>query len=78
LIHEKEIKGAISGIGNAILVAGLTTVAGFGSLLLAHFPGLRHFGLMIATGILIAMITAVFILPSIFSIFKDKISKYKT
>lgn len=78
LIHEKDIKRAISGIGNAILVAGLTTVAGFGSLLLANFPGLRHFGLMIATGILIAMITAVFILPSIFSIFKDKISKYIT
>jgi len=78
LIHEKDIKRAISGIGNAILVAGLTTVAGFSSLLLAHFPGLRHFGLMIATGILIAMITAVFILPSIFSIFKDKISKYIT
>ncbi len=76
LIHEKDIKRAISGIGNAILVAGFTTVAGFGSLLLANFPGLRHFGLMIAIGILIGMITAVFILPSIFSIFKDKISKF--
>jgi predicted RND superfamily exporter protein len=75
LFSEKNVKKVIEGTGRAILVAALTTILGFLSLIFANFPGLRHFGLMIAIGNLVALIVSVVILPSLLNIFKEKILK---
>lgn len=50
-------------IGRALLLAGSTTVAGFGSLIFSSNTGLSSLGKVCATGIAIAMITSVYLLP---------------
>ncbi len=50
-------------IGRALLLAGSTTVAGFGSLIFSSNTGLSSLGKICATGIAIAMLTSVYLLP---------------
>ena len=50
-------------IGRALLLCALTTAVGFGSLVTARHGGLPSLGKVCATGILIVMITSVWLLP---------------
>lgn len=50
-------------IGRALLLAGSTTVAGFGSLIFSSNTGLASLGKVCSTGIAIAMVTSVYLLP---------------
>ncbi len=50
-------------IGRALLLAGSTTVAGFGSLIFSSNTGLSSLGKICATGIAISMLTSVYLLP---------------
>lgn len=49
----------------AVFVSGLTTLAGFGVLILARHPALHALGLTVFSGIAVAMLTAVFLLPGL-------------
>ena len=53
-----------SSIGRALLLAGSTTVAGFGSLMFSSNAGMVSLGLVCATGIICAMLVAIYLLPS--------------
>lgn len=46
-----------------VLLSGITTISGFGSLLLADHPALRSLGLTVALGLSCALLTALYILP---------------
>ncbi len=50
-------------VGRALLLAGATTVAGFGSLAFSTNSGLASLGKVCALGILLAMVVAVYLLP---------------
>ena len=50
--------------GKAVLVSGLTTIAGFGSLILAKHRGIESLGYVMATGVAACMIAAVTFLPA--------------
>ena len=50
-------------VGKALLLAGATTVAGFGSLAFASNAGMASLGKTCALGIVLALITAVYCLP---------------
>ena len=50
-------------VGNAILLCGVSTAAAFASLGFASNPGLASLGRVAALGIVIASLTAVFLLP---------------
>jgi predicted exporter len=50
-------------VGNAILLCGASTAAAFASLGFASNPGLASLGRVVAIGIVIAALTAVFLLP---------------
>ena len=50
-------------VGSALLLAGSTTVAGFGSLAFASNSGIAGLGKVCAVGIVCAMLTAVYLLP---------------
>jgi uncharacterized protein len=52
------------GTGKALVFCGGTTAAGFGSLTLATDPGLASFARIACAGILIAMATAILLLPA--------------
>ncbi|MFW5488900.1 MAG: MMPL family transporter [Desulfovibrio sp.] len=51
------------GTERAVLVSGLTTLAGFGSLTMARHPALFSIGLTVLTGISAAMLTALLLVP---------------
>ncbi len=54
---------ALAGISRAIAVAALTTIVGFGSLVLSHYPGLRSVGFAAILGALATAVISVTVLP---------------
>ncbi len=69
LVADKtgDVIGAISETvghtGGALMIAALTTIAGFGMLMLTPMPVEQQFGLITALTILFAFLTSIFILP---------------
>ncbi len=69
LLHRwRETGGDREQVGEtakAIAVAALTTVVGFGSLVLSHFPGLRSVGAAAILGALSTAILGITLLPAL-------------
>ena len=67
LLHRWAESGlaptALSETAKAIAVAALTTVAGFGSLVLSHFPGLRSVGAAAILGTVCTAVASITLLP---------------
>ena len=66
---SEEQKPSILGrsTGLAVIVSALTTVAGFGSLLLAKHQGIRSLGFIMSVGTTTCMMAALTLLPAIIS-----------
>lgn len=62
-----ETRRGLVETGNAIVVAALSTVAGFGSLVFSHYPGLRSIGLVAILGAVFTALVAVTMLPAFFA-----------
>jgi uncharacterized protein len=54
--------------GKAVLVSGLTTIAGFGSLITAEHRGIESLGYVMATGTATCMFVALTFLPAILNL----------
>lgn len=54
--------------GKAVLLAALSTVCGFGTLALSHYPGLRTTGQVAILGALLTALVAVTVLPAWFAV----------
>jgi hypothetical protein len=54
--------------GKAVLVSGLTAIAGFGSLILAQHRGIHSLGCVMAMGILTCMIAGLTFLPALLNL----------
>ncbi|MEO5804555.1 MAG: MMPL family transporter [Verrucomicrobiota bacterium] len=54
--------------GKAILVSGLTTIAGFGSLILAKHQGIASLGFVMSVGVTTCMIAALAFLPALLNL----------
>ncbi|HLP76938.1 MAG TPA: MMPL family transporter [Candidatus Paceibacterota bacterium] len=63
--------------GKAVFVSGLTTIAGFGSLILAKHRGIHSLGAVMAVGVTTCMIAALTFLPALLNLItrKDRGSK---
>ncbi len=61
--------------GKAVLVSGLTAIAGFGSLILAQHRGIKSLGYVMSTGIATCMIAGLTILPALLSLLTRKSQK---
>jgi predicted RND superfamily exporter protein len=59
----KAVAETIGHTGGALMIAAVTTIAGFGILVLAPPPVEQQFGVITAITILYAFITSIFILP---------------
>ena len=55
--------------GKAVLVSGLTAIAGFGSLILAKHQGIQSLGYVMSTGVATCMIAGLTFLPAVLKIF---------
>src|SRR6184192_927717 len=51
--------------GRGIMVAALTTILGFGTLMLSHHRGLASLGLCLTLGVTCCMLTALVFLPAV-------------
>jgi predicted RND superfamily exporter protein len=72
VIHDwraRRISGSTyqidTGTSRGILVAGLTTIIGFGALMISHHRGLAGLGAILALGVSGSLITALTLLPQI-------------
>lgn len=54
--------------GKAVLVSGLTAIAGFGSLILAQHRGIHSLGFIMAVGIAMCMLAALTFLPALLNL----------
>ena len=62
---EFDLDAAVREISNVVLVAGLTTIAGFLSLVLSRSVYLRQLGLLIVIGTAFALVCALVLLPQL-------------
>jgi hypothetical protein len=63
--EEKNASIFAKSTGKAVMVSGLTAIAGFGSLVIAGDRGIRSLGLVMGFGIAACMFAALAILPAI-------------
>ena len=58
--------------GKAVLVSGLTTIAGFGSLMIAQHRGISSLGFVMAIGTATCMLAGVTVLPAILNLLSER------
>jgi predicted RND superfamily exporter protein len=63
--HGETPEAAVRNGGRALVVSGLTTMAGFGFLGLSRYPALAHMGLFTAASLLLCVVGAVTVLPAL-------------
>jgi predicted RND superfamily exporter protein len=76
VVHRRREAGAspddlaaqLPETGKAVLLAALSTVCGFGTLALSHYPGLRTTGQVAILGALLTALVAVTVLPAWFAV----------
>jgi hypothetical protein len=70
---EERTPGILSrSTGKAVLVSGLTAIAGFGSLILAKHRGIHSLGVVMATGIATCMVAGLAFLPALLNLLGRK------
>ena len=67
-VRPDELLDGMSQTGRAVVLTSLTTIVGFGSLSLSHYPGLKSMGYVAIIGISACLLASLIILPAIFSI----------
>ena len=59
--------------GRAVVLTSLTTIAGFGSIILSHYPGLQSMGVVAVIGIAACLLSSIILMPAIYFLQKKKI-----
>ncbi len=62
--------------GKAVLISGLTTIAGFGSLIIADHRGIRSLGWVMAVGTATCMVAAMTLLPALLTL-RERLNRKK-
>jgi predicted RND superfamily exporter protein len=63
--HERSVGTMVEQTGRAVLLTSLTTMSGFGSLLVTDHSGLMSLGMVTALGIGFCLVTSLLILPGL-------------
>ncbi|MBC8097548.1 MAG: MMPL family transporter [Akkermansiaceae bacterium] len=75
---EEQTPGILAkSTGKAVFVSGLTTIAGFGSLILAKHRGIHSLGAVMAVGVTTCMIAALTFLPALLNLMQRRDRKTK-
>lgn len=70
--ERHNMRVAVERTGRAIMVTGLTTIFGFGSLTFASFRGIREIGVLAIIGTLCTLFAALFLLPAVLRLMDSK------
>ncbi len=73
--RESAVRGAITTIGIAIVMAGGTTVAGFASNVFSDITLMKDFGIFTSFGVGVALLISLTFIPAILSLLKDRPDK---
>jgi hypothetical protein len=65
LVKEDALQRCLEKVGMAVIMAGLTTVAGFGTLLVSKVIPLQDFGTFVAFGTLASLVLALLFVPAV-------------
>ena len=71
--HEDALKTSIQWAGESVFTSGLAVIIGFGALSICSFSMVRSMGLILAIGIVIALIAALTFIPSLVNILGERI-----
>jgi hopanoid biosynthesis associated RND transporter like protein HpnN len=71
-VEEQHPSILAKSTGKAVLVSALTTIAGFGSLILAEHRGIRSLGAIMATGVATCMIVGLTFLPALLNLLNKR------
>ncbi|MBW2101211.1 MAG: MMPL family transporter [Deltaproteobacteria bacterium] len=63
---------ALALTGRAVVLTSLTTLVGFGSISLSHYPGLRSMGYVALIGISACLLSSLLLLPALFGLLKGR------
>jgi uncharacterized protein len=70
---EEQSPGILAkSTGKAVLISGLTTIAGFGSLVLARHRGIQSLGLVMSVGVATCMLAGLTFLPAVLTLLTRK------
>ncbi|NLG15768.1 MAG: MMPL family transporter [Fibrobacter sp.] len=75
--HEELLGATMHGVGKAVSLAALTTMAGFGSLATSKIIPVRDFGIFTFVGVFAAFIVSIMFIPSILHFFHNRKAKEK-
>ncbi|MCU4718911.1 efflux RND transporter permease subunit [Halapricum hydrolyticum] len=64
----EALETAVAGTGGALLGSTATTVAAFATLSLSTFPAMQQLGMLVAIALLSSLVMAVFVLPSLITL----------
>jgi hydrophobe/amphiphile efflux-3 (HAE3) family protein len=70
LPRRRCVEGSVVHIGKTIILAALTTIAGFAALTINHIKPMRDLGVFVLIGVFISMMLSLTFLPSILSMLK--------
>jgi RND superfamily putative drug exporter len=73
LSKEESVRNAVEWAGEAVTTSGMTVMIGFGVLALGRFALLQSMGISLALGILIALLVALTLLPSIICLLGNRL-----
>jgi predicted RND superfamily exporter protein len=73
-----HIVEGVSHTSRAVVLTSLTTLVGFGSIALSHYPGLRSMGYVACIGISTCLFASIMVLPALFSIISSRSRKSLT
>ena len=62
-----DLFNALIKTGRAVVLTSLTTLVGFGSIALSHYPGLRSMGYVAVVGIAACLLSSIVVMPALFS-----------
>ncbi|MCP4754968.1 MAG: MMPL family transporter [Proteobacteria bacterium] len=65
-------------VGTAVVMAALTTMAGFGSIAFSSLPNLKHYGIFAAVGVFLALLLSFTLTPAILMLLKSGIKRKKS
>ena len=71
--HEEALKEAIMWGGEAVFTSGVSVIIGFAALALCSFSLVQTMGIILALGILVALVAALTFIPALLNVVKDRI-----
>ncbi|MCB2153357.1 MMPL family transporter [bacterium] len=71
--NRRDLRATVTRTGRAVLITGMTTIFGFGSLALANFRGIRELGVFSIVGVGFTLLASLTILPALLRMTDPKV-----